>query len=175
MGSLQNGFDEVFRKIAHACAGLDAQLVLSLGGGMEPAALGDLPGDPIVVKFAPQLELLRRASLTITHAGLNTTLESLAQGVPMVAIPVGNDQPGVAARIAWTQTGRVVPLGKLSVQRLRGEVETVLRDGKYRAAAQQLQQAITRINGLEKAADLVEATLAMGAASAPATSKSPTA
>jgi UDP:flavonoid glycosyltransferase YjiC (YdhE family) len=156
MGSLQNGFDEVFRKIAQACAGLDAQLVLSLGGGLEPEALGRLPGEPIVVKFAPQLELLQRASLTITHAGLNTTLESLTQGVPMVAIPVGNDQPGVAARIDWTQTGRVVPLRKLSAQRLRGEVETVLRDGKYRAAAQQLKEAIGRVNGLEKAADLVE-------------------
>src|SRR6266853_6737775 len=55
-----------------------------------------------------RLSLLKRAALCITHAGLNTSLESLAQGVPMVAIPVTNDQPGVAARIAYTKTGEFV-------------------------------------------------------------------
>jgi UDP:flavonoid glycosyltransferase YjiC (YdhE family) len=36
-------------------------------------------------------KLLKRAALCITHAGLNTTLESLAHGVPMVAIPIAYD------------------------------------------------------------------------------------
>ena len=44
-------------------AGLDAQLVISLGGGLEPEALPYLPGNPLVVKYAPQLELLQKASL----------------------------------------------------------------------------------------------------------------
>lgn len=39
------------------------------------------------VRTAPQIELLKRASLCITHAGLNTALQALAQGVPMVANP----------------------------------------------------------------------------------------
>jgi len=43
------------------------------------------PGDPIVVPFAPQLELLKHAAVCITHAGLNTALECLTKGVPMVA------------------------------------------------------------------------------------------
>ena len=71
--------------------------VISLGGGLDPVRLGQLPGDPIVVSYAPQLEVVKRAALVITHAGLNTVLESLAEGVPLVAIPLGNDQPGVAA------------------------------------------------------------------------------
>jgi UDP:flavonoid glycosyltransferase YjiC (YdhE family) len=35
----------------------------------------------------------------VSHAGLETALESLVAGVPMLAIPIANDQPGVAARI----------------------------------------------------------------------------
>lgn len=62
------------------------------------SSLPELPGNPIVVNYAPQLELLKIADLTITHAGVNTTLESLSNGVPLVAIPITNDQPGVAAR-----------------------------------------------------------------------------
>jgi UDP-glucoronosyl and UDP-glucosyl transferase len=42
------------------------------------------------------------AALTIFHGGLNTALESLAQGVPMVALPVTIDQPGVGAPIKRT-------------------------------------------------------------------------
>ena len=41
----------------------------------------------------PQLDLIKRASAVITHAGLNTVLESLSEGVPLVCIPLGNDQP----------------------------------------------------------------------------------
>ena len=54
MGTLQNGVLRTFRMIAKACAGLDLQLVISLGGGQDPALLGDLPGDPIVVGYAPR-------------------------------------------------------------------------------------------------------------------------
>ena len=68
-----------------------------------------VPGNH-AVRYAPQLELVKRAAAVVTHAGLNTTLESLAEGVPLVAIPQGNDQPGVAARIAHHGAGVVVPL-----------------------------------------------------------------
>jgi MGT family glycosyltransferase len=97
LGTVQNGLEWIFRIILEACAGLDAQLVLSLGGNMDPAEFSGMRGNAVVVKFAPQLELLEQAALCITHAGLNTVLESLACGVPMVAIPITNDQPGVAA------------------------------------------------------------------------------
>ena len=93
------------------------QLVISLGGGLEPERLGRLTGEPLVVKFAPQLEIVKRAAAVITHAGLNTTLESLAEGVPLVCIPMGNDQPGVAARVAARGVGVVVPRRKLPNQR----------------------------------------------------------
>ena len=75
------------------------QLVISLGGGLDPERLGILNGDPLVVRYAPQLEIVERAAAVITHAGLNTTLESLAEGMPLVCISLGNDQPGVAARV----------------------------------------------------------------------------
>ena len=72
LGTLQNGSESIFRTIAEACAGLHAQLVISLGGGLDPARLGSLPGDPLVVRYAPQLEIVKRAAAVITHAGLNT-------------------------------------------------------------------------------------------------------
>ena len=105
------------------------------------------------------MELLKRSALCITHAGLNTALESLTQGVPMVAIPVSIDQPGVAARIAHTKTGAYVPLRELSTIGLSTLIDDVLGNPKYRQNANKMREAIVRTNGLEKAADLLEQAL----------------
>jgi zeaxanthin glucosyltransferase len=156
LGTVQNRQLRTFEAIAAACQHLDTQLVLSLGGGSNPDLLPPLPGNPIVVGFAPQLALLQKATLTITHAGMNTTLESLANGVPMVAIPIANDQPGVAARIAWTGTGEVVSLKTLTVLKLRTAIEQVLQKDSYRKNALKLATAIQQAGGVKRAADIVE-------------------
>ena len=156
LGTLQNRLQHVFHVIAQACVGLDVQLVISLGGGINLESITQLPGQPIVVNYAPQLELLQKASLVITHAGLNTTLESLSHGIPMVAIPISLDQPGVAARIAWTGTGKVVPLSSLSVPRLCKAIKQVLTHEFYKTNAVQLQYAIHNAGGVTRAADIIE-------------------
>jgi MGT family glycosyltransferase len=132
------------------------QLVLSIGESLDPGKINSLPDNCIVVRNAPQIELLKRATLCITHAGLNTALESLAQGVPMVAIPVSTDQPGVAARIAYTRTGSYVPLKELTAPRLSTLINEVLINPEYRQNANKMREAIAKTNGLEVAADLVE-------------------
>jgi UDP:flavonoid glycosyltransferase YjiC (YdhE family) len=81
---------------------------LALGGESSPESLPELSGSPLVVGYAPQLELLQRATLTITHAGMNTTLESLSNGVLMVAIPVANDRWWAGNRVSdWCDRQRV--------------------------------------------------------------------
>ena len=162
MGTLQNRLMGVFEQIAAACEQIDAQLVISLGGSSTPESLPNLPGNPLVVEYAPQLELLKKAALTITHAGLNTTLESLTNGVPMVAIPVTNDQPGVGARIAWTGTGEVVSLKEISVETLHKAVERVLTEESYKKNALRLQEAIKRSGGASSAADIIEQAVSTG-------------
>ena len=162
MGTLQNGLESVFNTIAQAVgprAGL--QLVLSIGPVLNPQQVKSLPAKAIVVNRAPQIGLLKRSVLCITHAGLNTTLESLTQGVPLVAIPVTNDQPGVAARIAHTKTGAFVPLKELTVSRLSSLIDEVLRNPEYRQNANRLRQVIADTNGLEKALDLLEEALGL--------------
>ncbi|MFM7910080.1 MAG: glycosyltransferase, partial [Microcystis sp.] len=162
MGTAQNRLLWVFQRIAEACLGLDAQLVIALGGGNSPESLPELPGNPLVVGYAPQLELLQKATLTITHAGMNTTLESLTNGVPMVAIPVTNDQPGIAARIAWTGAGEVIPFNKVSVKRLHKAVKRVLAEDSYKKNALRLQEAIKRAGGVGRAADIIEQAVSTG-------------
>lgn len=163
MGTLQNRQQFIFEAIAAACTGLDAQLVISLGSrDQDAAALAKtFAGNPIVVAIAPQLALLQKAALAITHAGLNTALESLSAGVPMVAIPITNDQPGVAARLAYLGAAEVVQPRNLSAPRLRTALEKVLRTPGYRETAQRFRDEIQRADGLRAAGDIVEQKLAL--------------
>ncbi|HMI53751.1 MAG TPA: nucleotide disphospho-sugar-binding domain-containing protein [Candidatus Saccharimonadales bacterium] len=159
LGTLVNGLDDVYQHILEAVGPLeDVQVVLSVGKNTSPENLGRIPANTIVVRSAPQIELLKRAALCITHAGLNTALESLAQGVPMVAIPIGYDQPGVAARIAHHGTGEFVELDKLTTQHLRGLLEKVLQEPRYRERADYFQKVIAKTRGLDVAADFIEQT-----------------
>ncbi|MBD2152250.1 glycosyltransferase [Pseudanabaena sp. FACHB-1277] len=162
MGTLQNKLLNVFADIAEACADFDVQLVISLGGASKPEDLPPLKGNPLVVTYAPQLEILPRATMMITHAGMNTAMECLTNGVPMVAIPVANDQPGVAARIAWTGCGEAIPVKQLNVKDLKVAIQKVLTNPSYKENALRLQKAIAASGGVSRAADIIEQAIATG-------------
>ena len=160
MGTILNGRVDVFRTIIAAAAkNKNLQLVLSIGDQIDPKQIGSAPNNAIIVRQAPQLELLKQATVCITHAGLNTALESLAQGVPQLAIPVTYDQPGVAARIAHHKTGVVTSLDKLTPEHLALRLEEVLTNPIYRENAGKFQKAIIEAKGLSVAADLIEESL----------------
>jgi zeaxanthin glucosyltransferase len=155
----------VFRSILAACAGLDVQLVLALGKWDDEDEsirdrLGRVPDNAIVVDFAPQLALLDRAALLVTHAGVNSVLESLHRGVPVVALPRSVDQPAMAARVAHTGAGLVGSFRRAGVETIRGLVQRALTDETIRRRAKELQQAMIAAGGVTRAADLAEEALA---------------
>jgi zeaxanthin glucosyltransferase len=155
LGTLQNSREPLFRTFAEACCGLGVQLVISHGGGLTAAEAAALPGDPLVVAYAPQADLLARAALTITHAGLNTVLDSMANGVPVVAVPITYEQPAIARRVEWAGAGRTIALNRLTPDRLRTAARAVLQGPEYGAAARQLADAIRTAGGTRRAADIV--------------------
>ena len=160
LGTLVNGLDHVYKIILEAVGKLpEAQVVLSIGTNIDPDRLEPIPRDTIIVRKAPQIELLKRAALCITHAGLNTTLESLAQGVPMVAIPIAFDQPGISARIAHHGAGEFVGLDNLSADNLLELVRKVLTNRSYAERAHYFKELIAKMRGLDIAADVIEQAL----------------
>jgi zeaxanthin glucosyltransferase len=150
----------VYRTILDAVGTIPGiQVVLAAGDHVTLDDLRPIPSNTLVVRSAPQIDLLRRAVLCITHAGLNTTLEALAQGVPMVAIPIGYDQPGVAARIAHHGVGEFVELEDLTVVRLSELIQQVRTNRSYQARACRMQKVIAQTHGLDLAAGLIEKAL----------------
>jgi zeaxanthin glucosyltransferase len=157
LGTLVNGIEPIYRVILETIRRMpDLQLVLSVGNNLDLESLGSVPDNTIVVRRAPQIEMLKRSALCITHAGLNTTLESLTHGVPMVAIPIAFDQPGNALRISFHEVGESLTVDDLSADRLYSLVEKVMAVPSYRENARKFQSLIARSNGLDVAADILE-------------------
>ena len=102
------------------------------------------------------MELLKHSALCITHAGLNTALEALIQGVPMVAIPISYDQPGVATRIAYNGVGEFLEVDNISIDSLHESIQKVLRTPSYLAKARYFSEVIAKRRGLDVAAEAIE-------------------
>ena len=157
LGTAVNGQERLFRIILEAVGGMpDLQVVLSTGDRVAAKDFANIAPNAILVERAPQLELLKQAALCITHAGLNTVLEALAQGVPLLAIPIGFDQPGVASRIAYHHTGEFIEVEDLTVQSLSALIRKILAQPEYRDNAQRFGQIIAQNRGLDLAAEIVE-------------------
>lgn len=157
----------VLKKILAACDGMDAQVVLALGRwseqfGAARDVLGHIPDNALVVDFAPQQALLERAALLVTHAGMNSVLEAICRAVPMVALPRGVDQPGMAARIQRAGVGLVGSFQQATADDIRCMIGQVLGDEGFRRRSLEVQQAMLAAGGLRRAAELSEAALTGG-------------
>jgi MGT family glycosyltransferase len=156
LGTTRNVQPAVFRMIAEASEALDVQLVISLGNRFDPDLLTGLPGRPVVLRYVPQLELMKLAQIVITHGGSNTVFEALMEGKPMIVIPLAYDQPAMAARLARLRVAEVLPVMRLSPSRIRAAVSKLLGETSYSDAARAIQTAIRSIPGPECAADIIE-------------------
>jgi MGT family glycosyltransferase len=124
--------------------------------GIGPEKLKMLPENVIAVPYAPQLELLQKASLTLSHGGLNTVLDSLACGVPLLVIPIPYEQPAIAERVRWTGAGETLPFSAVHAAQIRAEIQKVLGTAAYADRAKRICGCIRAAGGVNRAADHIE-------------------
>jgi zeaxanthin glucosyltransferase len=153
LGTLQNTKTNLFHCFVEACAALDVQLVIA---GRSQESLGPLPENVIAAVYAPQLELLEKACLTVTHGGLNTVLDSLSCGVPMIVLPLTYEQPAISMRVARSGAGTVLPPSRASAQALRSEIAKVRASNAYAFHAAQMAAAIRSAGGAARASQIIE-------------------
>jgi zeaxanthin glucosyltransferase len=164
LGSLQGGRAEIFQHVARAARNLDLRLLIAHGGRLSAADAARLPGDPLVVDFVPQRAVLKQARVAILHGGMNTVLDALGAGVPIVAIPIAFEQAAIAARVAWLGAGVALKRRQLG-RGLEPALRALLADGRYRDAARALGAAAAASGGAREGARLIEDLILRKAAS----------
>ena len=80
----------------------------------------------------------------------------LSEGLPLIALPITNDQPGVAARIAHFGVGEFIPIRKLTAAKLRQAICRVLASPSYRQRAENFAVELRKLDGPHRAAELIE-------------------
>lgn len=163
LGTLFNARPEFYRLCLAALEASACQVVLSIGRKTRVDALGTLPRNAIVRAEVPQLAVLERASLFISHGGMNSASEALYYGVPLLLAPQSADQPWVARRVSQLGAGRLLLPREMRPDTLRQCVEDMLSDPSYVRASRQISQTLRAAGGYLRAADAIQGLLGQGA------------
>jgi len=160
LGSLQGARVSLFAAMTRACAAVGARALVAHGGGLTEAEAASLPGDPLVRAFWPQTRILPRCAAAILHGGFNTVLDALSAGVPIVAVPLGFEQPATAARLRHVGAGLVVTPAAIGRGALESALRELLRTPGYRRAAAALGAEMAACGGAAEAAAAIDALFA---------------
>ncbi len=139
LGTLLNTSVKFFRKCLDAFRNQPVSVVMSIGNVVKMEQLGKIPDNFFVYPFVPQLEILKKASLFITHGGMNSVNEALYYGTPMLVIPVGNDQPTVAQRIETLHLGKYMKQKDIDADSLRLSAMEILNNNSYKDTLREFQ------------------------------------
>jgi UDP:flavonoid glycosyltransferase YjiC (YdhE family) len=120
-------------------------LLIALGFDQDPARLGPLPPHVWVQPTLPQVALLPRCALLVSHGGFNSVKEALAESVPLVLLPIAGDQPYCASRCQALGVGRVIGATERTAGGIRAAVRTVLSDPSYRARARHMRDEVSAL------------------------------
>ena len=155
-GTISRAAPGALQTLCRASGELGMQLVLGLGGTADASDYRGLGEETIVASYAPQRALLKRATLTFCHSGLNTVLESLACGVPVLAIPTDLERQSVAARLVRSGAGEKIHLREISCSLLKELLGRLATEAGYRQNAERIGASIERAGGERRAADIIE-------------------
>ncbi|WP_051177809.1 glycosyltransferase [Nocardia concava] len=134
LSTTDRGQTDCLQRIADALGLLPVRGVLTTGPAIEPEAI-HAPPNVTVLRAAPHRELMRHASLVVTHGGHGTLMKAFAADLPVVVLPHGRDTADNAARVRAHRAGIVLPRSA-SPQRIARAVRHALRTpAHYRAAA----------------------------------------
>jgi UDP-glucoronosyl and UDP-glucosyl transferase len=141
LGTVFYRFTEVYQAIVEQLREADVEIGVAIGPDQDPGCLGPQPPNVHVERWLPLPLLFPRCDVFVTHGGFNSTMEALAQGVPLVVVPMSGDEPYCAERCESLGVGLAIrPQQRLSGQ-IRDAALAVLADSSYREAARRFAAA----------------------------------
>jgi UDP:flavonoid glycosyltransferase YjiC (YdhE family) len=156
LGTFVNRSVDVFATILSGLRHEWLNLIVLVGRDVDPDQFGPQPNNVHVLRYVPLSLLLPRCDLVVSHAGFNTVVTSLANGLPSVLIPLGADQPENAQTCARLGVARILGSRERTPAGVRAAVCDVLADASYRVRAERLRDAMACLPGSAHAITLLE-------------------
>jgi zeaxanthin glucosyltransferase len=141
-GTFLSARSDLLARVAAALRNVDARVAIAIGSN-DRHALGSPPDDWLVRPSVPQVALLGEAALLVSHGGNNSVTEALAQGVPLVVLPISTDQFDGAAAVERHAAGIALDPHRASPALLAGSVRGLLANppGLPRLLAERMRAA----------------------------------
>lgn len=147
---------DLYARILAGVRDLPVDLLVTVGRELDPAELGPRSPHVRVERYVPQWAVLRHAAVAVTHGGSGGVIGALTHGVPVVALPLGADQPSNAARVRALGAGRVLDAVDATPSEIGDAVAALLGDRPERAVAARLRDECATLPPHESVvADLV--------------------
>ncbi|MBX3016063.1 MAG: hypothetical protein KF832_31365 [Caldilineaceae bacterium] len=155
LGTIFNERPDFYNACFEAFGDTPYQVVLASGDKVDPAVLAQAPANFIVRAQVPQVEILQRAALFITHGGMNSTSEALLQGVPLLVVPQHGDQFLVAGRVTEVGAGVMLPAAQANADALKGLSRQLLGNPQFKARAQAIGETLQAGGSYPRAAAVI--------------------
>ena len=156
LGTLFNNNLPFYKMCVEAFSGVNARVVMSIGKKIAVQDLGALPTNISAYSFVPQLDVLRKSDVFITHGGMNSVHEALWFAVPLVIVPQAADQKFVSKRLDALGAGIRIAKDEVNAERLRNAVEKILTTPSYKEKSAKLGDTLRKAGGAGKAADEIQ-------------------
>lgn len=156
LGTIFNQDMLFYRMVVEALADAGCNTLLSIGRKNNPDDIGSLPESVIVRQYVNQISVLERASVFVTHGGMNSVNESLYYGVPMVLFPVVQEQAINAERVAQLGAGIAMDRHTVTAEKLREAVVRVISERSYKEQAQVIGKTLREAGGEGLAFQLIK-------------------
>lgn len=157
LGTIANDDRSFYEDCFKAFAEMPYQFVMSIGNKISESTLTGIPSNFILQPYTPQLEILKRADLFITHGGMNSVSEALYHDVPLIVIPQSADQPIVASRLEELGCGIKMSRQQATPEALRSTVNRVISNNAYKRNCSIVGETLRNAGGYKRAADLIMA------------------
>ncbi len=125
-------------------------------GDVPADTLGPVPSTVDIRPRFPQLSVLQRATAFLFHAGMNSVMESLHYGVPLVTLPPMPEQVADADRVQELGLGERLDADTVTPESLRAAVVRVSSDPSTHVHLTRMRRAIREGGGISRGADLIE-------------------
>lgn len=158
LGTNTNSDTSMFRSVIDGLCDLAVDVLITIGPGKDPAALGSLPANAHVENYVPQSVLLPYCSAVICHGGAGTVLNTLALGLPLLLLPQGADQYVISDLVCSAGAGLVLAPAEVNPAAIRSSVLTLLWEPAQRACARRLQAEIAAMPGPMEVVQFIDET-----------------
>ena len=152
LGTLRNNRPDFYQLCLDAFSGPEWEVVMSIGEQIDRADLGVIPVNFDVRAVAPQLALLAEIDVFITHGGLNSVMEAMWTGVPVVVLPEIDEQRLTAARVLELGLGLVLERVGLTKEALLTGARGCILDADMRSRVKAMREETHGAGGAPLAA-----------------------